>query len=207
MVQYCETSLGATLRECRMISGLTLNEASTAADLQLTHLLDIENEGCGPTEDILRSLMAVYSPAIRSLHVIPGSNEPDTPDDRRIRAKHAKSEIDWLRLLLRSEEMTNNELLEEVAVAVRALRQLGPTVPVQMRTPEADLLVSMLDLTDKELPVTIMTVFGLSVAQTRDFLSGALNRAERRAGGTNSEFLRRLSGLSFADLEDEWLAA
>lgn len=190
-----------------MISGLTLNEASAAADLQLTHLLDIENEGCGPTEDILRSLMAVYAPAIRSLHVIPGTENTETTEERRIRAQHAKSEIDWLRLLMRSDEMCNVELLGEVAEAVRTLRQVGPTVPVHMRTPEADLLVSLLDLTDKDLPVTIMSAFGLSVAQTRDFIEGATNRAERRAGGTNSEFLSRLSGLSIADLEAEDSAA
>jgi len=177
-----------------MISELTLNEAAAAADLQITYLLDIENEGCGPTEEVLRRLMLIYGPAIRSQHEVPNT----VPEgERRIDAVHAQTEIDWIQLMLRSEEMSNKELLSEVAVAVRALRRLGENVAVHMRTPEADLLVSMLDLTDKELAVDIMTEFGLSVAQTSDFIAGAVKRARRRADGTDSEFLRRLDGVQF----------
>jgi len=195
MVEYIKTSLGGTLRESRMISGFTLNEAAEAAGIPLTHLLDIENEGCGPTKDILRRLMRAYGPAIRSLHQVPGQ-------ERRIEAAHAKSEIDWIQLMLQSEEASNKELLAEVAVAVRALRGLSSNLPVHMRTPEADLLVSMLDLNDKDLAVDIMTEFSLSVVQTRDFITGAVNRARQRAGGTDSEFVRRLSEVEVSETEE-----
>jgi len=190
-MEYSNTSLGTTLRECRTISGLSLNDVAEATDLTITYLLDIENEGAGPTEDVLRRLMRVYGPAIRNIHVPPGQ-------DRRERAASTeRSEIDWISFMLRKDQMTNRELLSEVATAVRTLRRLSETVAVQMRQPEADLLVSMLDLTDDDLALDIMNEFKLSVAQTRDFIGGAVKRAERRAAGNDSEFLRRLSGVRY----------
>lgn len=174
-----------------MISGMSLNDVARETDLTITYLLDIENEGAGPTEDVLRALMRIYEPAIRNLHVPPGV-------DRRARqASTERSEIDWMSFMLRKGEMTNGELLAEVATAVRVLRRLSETVPITMRQPEADLLVSMLDLTDEDLAVDIMNEFKLSVAQTRDFITGAVNRAERRAAGNDSEFLRRLTGVRY----------
>ncbi len=179
-----------------MISEMPLNEVASKTGLALTYLLDIENEGCGPTQEVLRQLMELYGPTIRNLHVPPG-------EERRAQPTADRNEIDWIQLMLRSETMTNTELLREVATAVRTLRRLTPTVPVHMRQTEADLLVSMLDLTDEDLAITIMTEFGLSVAQTGDFIDGAVNRAQRRAAGNDSEFLRRLSGVRYpVDLAD-----
>ena len=73
-----------------MISGMSLNDVARETDLTITYLLDIENEGAGPTEDVLRALMRIYEPAIRNLHVPPGV-------DRRARqASTERSEIDWM---------------------------------------------------------------------------------------------------------------
>ncbi len=174
---------------------MTLNEAATASGVSLTRLLEIESGKSGPTKDILRSLMGIYDAAIRS--------RDTTPGEERRRATATRSEIDWISLMLRSDLMSNRELLEYIATAVRTLRRLADTVPVHMRSHEADLLVSMLDLSDPDLAVDIVNQFGLSIAQVKDFISGAVNRAERRAGGDDSEYLRRLRGIAYpADLAD-----
>lgn len=195
MVDYCESTLGTTLQQCRTISKLTLNEAATASGVSLTRLLEIESGKSGPTKDILRTLMRIYGPAIRSLDTAPG--------EERRQATATRSEIDWISLMMRSDLMSNRELLEYIATAVRTLRRLAVTVPVDMRSHEADLLVSMLDLSDPDVAVDIVNQFGLSIAQVKDFISGAVNRAERRAGGDDSEYLRRLRGIAYpANLAD-----
>lgn len=195
MVDYCENSLGQTLAECRMITGLTLNQAATAAEIPLTRLLEIESGKSGPTKDILRALMDTYDPAIRSMHV--------APDEERRAASPARNEIDWISLMMRQDLMSNRELLSYVATAVRTLRRLGATVAVHMRSHEADLLVSMLDLSDSDLALHIVEEFGLSVAQVKEFIDGAVNRANRRVDGSDSARLRRLRDISYPiDLAD-----
>lgn len=174
---------------------MTLNEAATASGIPLTRLLEIENGKSGPTKDILRSLMRTYGPAIQAMHVAPG-------EERRCPSP-TRGEIDWISLMLRSDLMSNRELLAYVATAVRTLRRLGDGLPVHMRSHEADLLVSMLDLSDRDIALTIVQEFGLSLAQVKDFIAGAVNRASRRAGGSDSEYLRRLQGVAYpADLAD-----
>lgn len=195
MVDYCESTLGQTLKECRMMSQLTLNEAATATALPLTRLLEIESGKSGPTTDILRNLMRIYGPALREIHASTGEERRTASPDR--------SEIDWISLMVRADAMSNRQLLEYVATAVRTLRKLGPTVSVHMRSPEADLLVSMLDLSDKDLAADIVNEFGLSISQVKEFIAGAVNRASRRSNGGDSEYLRRLRGLEYpADLAD-----
>lgn len=168
-----------------MISGLTLAEAASLSHVPVTHLAEIEAGGCGPTKKMVEALMSLYGPTIRSMHYGAAQERREAPVEGM--------EIDWISLVADSETLSNREILDEVAAAVRELRNLGEHAAVTMREAEADLLVSMLDLSDDDLSIEIMEAFDLSIHTTNDFLNGAINRAKRRANGAQSPFLARLT--------------
>jgi transcriptional regulator with XRE-family HTH domain len=87
---------------------------------------------------------------------------------------------------------TNLEIIEEVAHGIRALRNFGEATPVIMREIEADILISLLDLTDPNLLVDIMQAFSLAARQVDDFLAASVRRFERRAEPTDGLLLDRL---------------
>lgn len=182
MVAFTTTAVGESLRDQRTASGLTLGEAAGRCSIPLTYLLKIEAGSSGPTAEVLRQLIRLYGPA---------PTEPAFEGDQR-RPTRDECEIDWVGLVKSAPSKTNLELLEEVAVGIRALRNFGEETPVIMREIEADILISLLDLADPQLPLDIMRAFSLSAAQADDFLAASVRRFERRSIPTDSIIVERM---------------
>lgn len=182
MVAFTTTAVGESLRDQRTASGFTLGEAAGRCSIPLTYLLKIEAGSSGPTAEVLRQLIRLYGSA---------PTEPAFEGDQR-RPTRDECEIDWVGLVKSAPSRTNLELLEEVAVGIRALRNFGEATPVIMREIEADILISLLDLADPQLPLDIMRAFSLSAAQVDDFLAASVRRFERRSIPTDSVIVERI---------------
>jgi transcriptional regulator with XRE-family HTH domain len=185
MVTYSEAPVGESLRESRAASGLTLNEAAGYCSIPLTYMLKIEAGSSGPTAEVLRQLIRLYSSK---------DNAPATqpPGIERRSPQNGECEIDWVGLVKTASTRTNSQILEDVAHGVRALRGLGQAIPVIMRDVEADIMISLLDVSDPHLPVDIMQAFSLSAMQADELLASSVRRFERRALPTDIALLERL---------------
>jgi transcriptional regulator with XRE-family HTH domain len=182
MVAFTTTAVGESLRDQRAASGLTLGEAAFRCSIPLTYLLKIEAGSSGPTAELLRQLIRLYGLA------------PDGPmfeGDQR-RPTREECEIDWVGLVKTASSRTNLELLEEVAVGIRALRSFGEATPVIMREIEADIMITLLDLSDPHLLVDIMCAFSLSAVQVDEFLAASVRRFDRRSIPTDSIIVERI---------------
>lgn len=185
MIAFTESAVGEALRDSRAASGLTLNEAAGYCSIPLTYLLKIEGGSSGPTAVVLRQLIALYSAS--------ESAPPTAPPGIERRAPTAgQCEIDWVGLVKNAATMTNVDILDEVAHGIRALRGFGAAIPVVMRDVEADIMISLLDLSDPHLPVDIMQAFSLSAVQADEFLAGSIRRFERRALPTDIALVERM---------------
>lgn len=183
MVAFSTSGVGESLRDQREASGLTLGQAAARCSIPLTYLMKIESGSSGLTAQVLRQLIRVYS--------VPGAETKIVEVDER-QPKRDDCEIDWVRLVQQAGTRPNREILEEIAEGIRALRGFGKAIPVHMREVEADILVSLLDLSDAHLPVDIMEAFALSAVQADEFLAASIRRFERRALPTDGELALRL---------------
>lgn len=185
MITFTEAAVGDSLRDSRTASGLTLNEAAGYCSIPLTYLLKIEGGSSGPTAAVLRQLIRLYSST---------DNPPPTqpPGIERRAPTPGQCEIDWVGLVKTASSRTNVEILEEVAHGIRALRGFGAAIPVIMREVEADIMISLLDLSDPHLPVDIMQAFSLSAMQADEFLASSVRRFERRALPTDIALVERM---------------
>lgn len=185
MVTFTEAAVGESLRDSRAASGLTLNQAAGYCSIPLTYLLKIEAGSSGPTAEVVRQLIRLYSSS---------DNAPPTspPGIERRDPTPGQCEIDWVGLVKNASSRSNIEILEEVAHGIRALRGFGAAIPVVMRDVEADIMISLLDLSDPQLPVDIMQAFALSAVQTDEFLAGSIRRFERRALPTDIALVERM---------------
>lgn len=182
MVAFSETAVGESLRDQRTASGLTLGEAAVRCSIPLTYLLKIEAGSSGPTAEVVRQLIRLYDV---------GDQGSGFEGDQR-RPTRLECEIDWVGLVKTASSRTNLELLEEVAIGIRALRSFGEATPVIMREVEADILISLLDLDDPQLSVDIMRTFALSAVQADEFLAASVRRFERRAIPTDGIIVERI---------------
>ncbi len=188
MVAFSEAAVGESLRDKREASGLTMGEAARHCSIPLTYLLKIEAGSSGPSAEVLRQLIRLYSPSEIVL-----SGEPlVVAEHSQRKPRKDDCEIDWVGLVRTAGSRTNLEILEEVAHGIRALRNFGEATPVIMREIEADILISLLDLTDPNLLVDIMQAFSLAARQVDDFLAASVRRFERRAEPTDGLLLDRL---------------
>ena len=107
MVTYSEDAVGDSLRESRAAAGLTLNEAAGYCSIPLTYLLKIEAGSSGPTAEVLRQLIRLYSSK---------DNAPATqpPGIERRAPQNGECEIDWVGLVKTASTRTNAEILEDV---------------------------------------------------------------------------------------------
>jgi transcriptional regulator with XRE-family HTH domain len=184
MVEFSSSAVGESLRDHREASGLTLGQAASRCSIPLTYLLKIEAGSSGLTAAVLDQLIRIYAvPGVEAKHVVEVDERQPQRDD---------CEIDWVRLVQTAGSRTNREMLDEVATGIRALRGFGSAIPVHMREVEADIFISMLDLSDTHLLVDIMEAFGLSAMQVDEFLAASVRRFERRALPTDSELVGRL---------------
>lgn len=167
------TGIGSTLREWRVLSGYTINEAAQACGIPLTQMLNIETNTTGPSCDVLRCLEHLY----RLSESVDGGTTLDEINRRRLPG----TEIDWIGLALQSDMKSNQEILDEVGSTIRRLRRLGPTDTVYMRETEADLLVSMLDLSERDCRCEVMAAFKLGLVDAGRLLAGAATRTVRRS--------------------------
>jgi transcriptional regulator with XRE-family HTH domain len=167
------TGIGSTLREWRVLSGYTINEAAQACSIPLTQMLNIETNTTGPSCDVLRCLEHLY----RSSESVDGGTTLDEINRRRLPG----TEIDWIGLALQSDMKSNQEILDEVGSTIRRLRRLGSTDTVYMRETEADLLVSMLDLSEEDCRCEVMAAFKLGLVDAGRLLAGAATRTVRRS--------------------------
>lgn len=167
------TGIGSTLREWRVLSGYTINEAAQACGIPLTQMLNIETNTTGPSCDVLRCLEHLY----RLSESVDGGTTLDEINRRRLPG----TEIDWIGLALQSDMKSNQEILDEVGSTIRRLRRLGPTDTVYMRETEADLLVSMLDLSERDFRCEVMAAFKLGLVDAGRLLAGAATRTVRRS--------------------------
>lgn len=182
MVAFSTTAVGESLREQRAASGMTLGEAAVRCSIPLTYLLKIEAGSSGPTAEVVRQLIRLYDV----------SDEATQFEGDQRRPQRHECEIDWVGLVESAATRSNIELLEEVAVGIRALRNFGEATPVIMREVEADILISLLDRSDPQLPVDIMRAFALSAVQAEEFLSASVRRFERRAIPTDGIIVDRI---------------
>lgn len=183
MVAFSTTAVGESLRDQRAASGLTLGQAAGYCSIPLTYLLKIEAGSSGPTAEVVHQLVRVYGA---------GQESAAIEGDQR-RPRRDECEIDWVGLVNTAGSRSNLELLEEVARGIRALRSFGEETPVMMREVEADILISMLDLSDPHLLVDIMKSFSLSAVQVDEFLAASVRRFERRSLPTDGVIVDRLS--------------
>lgn len=184
MVAFSTTAVGESLRDQRAASGLTLGEAAVRCSIPLTYLLKIEAGSSGPTAEVVRQLIGLYD--------MPPEESTSELDLERRRPARDECEIDWVGLVKTASSRTNLELLEELAVGIRALRSFGEVTPVIMREIEADILISLLDLSDPHLQVDIMRAFSLSAVQVDEFLAASVRRSERRAIPTDGIIVERI---------------
>jgi len=173
MAPISTTGIGSTLREWRVLSGYTINEAAEACGIPFTQMLNIETNSTGPSCDVLRCLEHLY----RSAKSVDGGTTLDEINRRRLPG----TEIDWIGLALQSHMRSNSEILEEVASTIRRLRRLGPTDTVYMRETEADLLISMLDLGERDCKCELMAAFKLGLVDAERLLADAATRTVRRS--------------------------
>lgn len=173
MAPISTTGIGSTLREWRVLSGYTINEAAQACGIPLTQMLNIETNTTGPSCDVLRCLEHLY----RWAKSVDGGTTLDEINRRRLPG----TEIDWIGLALQSDMKSNREILDEVATTIRRLRRLGSTDTVYMRETEADLLVSMLDLSERECRCEVMAALKLGLVDAERLLASAATRTVRRS--------------------------
>ena len=184
MVEFSASPVGESLRDQREASGLTLGQAASRCSIPLTYLMKIEAGSSGLTAHVLQQLIRIYAePGSDTQHVVEVNERQPRRDD---------CEIDWVRLVQTAGSRTNREMLDEVAAGIRALRGFGSAIPVNMREVEADIFISMLDLSDPNVLVDIMEAFGLSAMQADEFLAASVRRFERRALPTDSELAGRI---------------
>lgn len=182
VVAFSTSGVGESLRDHREASGLTLGQAAQRCSIPLTYLMKIESGSSGLTAQVLHQLVRLYS--------VPGATHVVEVDERR--PQRDDCEIDWVGLVQQAGSRSNREMLDEIAEGIRALRGFGEAIPVHMREVEADILVSMLDLTDPHLPVDVMEAFALSAVQADEFLAASIRRFERRALPTDGELALRI---------------
>ena len=100
--------------------------------------------------------------------------------------------MSWLRLFSNLDAPTNRQMLDIVAASIREMRNLPEDGTVRMRDGEADIVLSLLDLSDDQWKSDLMASFGLSLVDAESFLSEATRRLERREHA-EEPIIRRLS--------------
>ena len=184
MEPIATTGIGSTLSEWRVLSGKTINEAAQACGIPLTQMLNIESNTTGPSCDVLRCLEHLY----RSAKSVDGGTTLDEINRRRLPG----TEIDWIGLALQSDMKSNREILDEVASTIRRLRRLGSTDTVYTRETEADLLVSMLDLSERDCRCEVMVAFKLGLVDAERLLADAATRTVRRSRSAENPICGRV---------------
>lgn len=187
MVAFSTAAVGDSLRDQRAASGLTLGQAAAACSIPLTYLLKIEAGSSGPTAQVLRQLINLYGANSRA-----GDAGDVYLRAEKRRPLREECEIDWVGLVQRAGSQTNLEVLEEVATGIRALRGFGEAIPVHMREVEADIMISLLNLSDENLLIDIMNSFSLSAVQVDEFLAASVRRFERRTIPTDGDLVDRI---------------
>lgn len=170
------STLGGALKQWREESGLSLGQAADQCSISITQLLNIERDSSGPTAQLLIDLARLYkSDCVGS----------------ESQAGWA-AVMGWLRLFSDLDAPTNRQMLDIVAASIREMRNLPEDGTVRMRDGEADIVLSLLDLSDDQWKSDLMASFGLSLVDAESFLSEATRRLERREHA-EEPIIRRLS--------------
>lgn len=157
-------TLGGALREWRAAAELTLGQVSGVTGKSITHLMDVEADKIGPDAELLRVLARMYGSDAKGSLAEAGWN----------------AVMNWLHVFSGLDSPTNREMLDVVAASIRRMRNLPDDGLVYMRDQEADIIFSMLDLTDDGLVGDIQTAFALEGDAARQFIERATVRYERR---------------------------
>lgn len=157
-------TLGAALREWRELCGLTFGAVSQTTDTPITRLVDIENDKIGPSGELLMKLAELYSQDCEGYLDEAGWS----------------AVLTWMRLFARLESPTNRQMLDIVGASIRRMRNLPDGALVHMRDQEADIISSVLDLTDESLADDIVGALGYEPELAVDFVDRAIARMARR---------------------------
>lgn len=180
-------TLGGALFEWRTASSLSLGEVSQITGAPITQLLDIESDKIGPNAVLLTRLAALYSDDCL------GCREEAGWD----------AVLSWLHTFAEFESPTNRELLTIVATSIRRMRNLPATGLVMMRDQEADIIFSVLDLTDEKLVGDVEDIFGIEADAATALVERSAVRQER-SEASRTPLIERIGstlGMDVGDLE------
>jgi len=170
------STLGGALKEWREQSDLSLGDVAERCSIPITQLVDIERDGSGPSAQLLIELARLYKPDCVGCTTQAGW----------------AAVMGWLRLFSDLDAPTNRQMLDIVAASIREMRNLPDDGTVRMRDGEAEIVLSLLDLSDEQWKSDLMAAFGLSLVDTDNFLGEAVRRMERREDA-EEPIIRRLS--------------
>mgnify|MGYP000082091381 CR=1 FL=1 len=161
----------------RQVRGHAIDEAATGLDLTPRELRAIESGSSHPDPDLIDRMAAYYDIDAERL----GTDVMIHRSDPSIDPEACIVWLGWLPISYGSNLATNEEILESVASGVRLLRSVGPTASVQMRSSELDIVLTLLDLSDKDLIPKAVRAFRLPWKRTEQLINESRSRVRTKS--------------------------
>lgn len=183
-VDQISSRLCDAFAKIRQVRGCPIEDAAAALGISPRELTAIESGSVHPEPETIDKLAEYYDIDAERLgyDVMIHRSEPAIDPDKCI------IWFGWLPIEYGSNLASNESILHAVANGVRLLRSVSSTTPVQMRSNELDLVLTLLDLGDDELIPTAVAAFRLPWRHTE----GLINESKARVR-TKSLVLRARS--------------
>ncbi len=151
-----EIPTGEALCKARRRVGHSIESAATAIHIPPSALADYESGMRTPGEDLINELADLYGVERRRLASRPWVPQVPPEYDSETRALS----MGWHTIQV--QPGNNEHLIRSVAAALRSMRSLAETAPLQIRGAELPLLSSLMDLSDPALTDIMVRYLGLA---------------------------------------------
>lgn len=160
-------SFAHAVATARSLLGYSIEGAAGALGIPESMLCDVENGHIELTEELRTLFEAAYGIALDTLVPIARVHQPRTPI--AYDPTQGILRVGTLGVRFRHGSDDNDVLLRGFSSAIRRLRRLPPSVPLQLRSVDMPILANLLDLTDPELDQRAQFWFGQTPQTAQSF--------------------------------------
>lgn len=171
-IRLCEA-----LAKARAFRSMDLTEAAEALGMSPKRLAAIEHGEEHPERELVQAFADLYRLDAERLggEVMVKRSEPAIDPDECILW------FNWLPIEYGSNLRGNREILEAVADGLRLLRSTSSVAPIRMRTPELDILLTLLDLSSPDLVADSVRAFRVPWKEMEEMIEDSKARVRTKS--------------------------